>query len=192
MYHFKGAYKINNLTMKELSEKFNCTFYCDCANIPLNDRILVKKNIIESIKTERTIINKPYISIHFRNTDRKNDINTFYDKIDKLILNTNINCIYLATDDKNAYDLFKNKYPKINFIRDFIPLNKKEGEAMHFGNNRDVCNKLTFDLLIDMYQIIKSDYFIQSEESGVSKNIVYFLRRKKNFFNEDINIKEII
>lgn len=52
---------------------------------------------------------------------------------------------------------------------------------MHFGNNRDVCNKLTFDLLIDMYQIIKSDYFIQSEESGVSKNIVYFLRRKKIF-----------
>jgi hypothetical protein len=134
----------------------------------------VKPEILDLIK-KNNIENK-YIGIHFRNSDRINNINDYIKTI-----NTYHNItIYLATDDSTAYDIILKNTLDNNIIQFTKPIDCN-GNPIHFSN---VCKReLVLNLLTDMYFLINSTTFIPSHESLISRLILYIRKTGKNIFN---------
>lgn len=146
-----------------------------------------KSSIIKYIKCNDKIktklkdykINKKYIGIHFRNTDRNNCINNFIDKVKKLDNKFKNYKIYIATDDIKALDIFKNKLKDYDIFYYFEPYDAK-GENIHF-NDPDK-DKVIMSILVDMYMLYYSDIFIDSPNSLVSKLVNYMRLSKESIF----------
>lgn len=118
-----------------------------------------------------------YISVHFRNTDKKNDINILLKKIRIVTKISKIKKLYLATDDSNAYTIIKTNFPKINILRHTIPLpNVFNLHKSKFENKLESC-------FIDIYNIINSEYFIPCVNSGLSRFIIDMILFKDNIFD---------
>ena len=133
--------------------------------------IRVNKNIYNMLKILYNSIHNCDIGIHFRNTDRKNNINEFISRIKKY----NKKTIYLATDDYNALRNFKDRLLDYNIITLTTPYNAY-GKNIHYNNdNKD---ELIMNILIDMYILLKLDIFIHSSNSQISKLILHM--RKSN------------
>jgi len=132
---------------------------------------------------------KPYISVHFRNTDMKNSINVFIKKIRKASKKYKIKNIFIATDDFFAFDSFKHFLPKLNFFR-ICNIPNCNGKNMHYHfQNKDELIKNT---LKDLYMIIKSKYFIPSINSGISKWLIHQQNDVENrLFDDDYNFEVI-
>ena len=156
-------------------------------NLRLHNEILyqVFDYTIETIKK----YNK-YISVHFRNTDMTNDISIFIKKIDNTSKLYKINDIFIATDDYKAYDNFKLALPHLNLFRLTEPENLY-GKNIHYHSIDK--HKQLMNILIDIYMIIKSDYFIPSINSGVSKWIIYQKNNQYDYaiFDDDYNFQII-
>jgi len=137
--------------------------------------IQINNDIINLLNKEE-IINKKYISIHFRNTDKKNDINKFILCIKKLIKETNINILYLASDYNEAYDIILDSIPTLKIIRKTIP--KKNIINLHYSSK----NKFQeiYECIRDVYYICKSTYFIPSINSNLSETIINRIIKNKN------------
>jgi hypothetical protein len=138
--------------------------------------------LIDSIKkllSEETLISEPYISVHFRNTDLKNNHSHFLQKIKKQIDNTQINTVYLASDDYDMYDHIINQHPDIRLVRYTIP--PKNIFNLHlFGKDRF---KQIYESIRDIYMIMKSTYFIPSYNSGFSQWIIAMINSGDNIFD---------
>ena len=94
----------------------------------------IKTEILYEIfdNTIETINNfKPYISVHFRNTDMKNSINNFIKQIRKTSKKYDIKNIFIATDDFFAFDRFKDFLPKLNFFK-ICTIPNCNGKNMHY------------------------------------------------------------
>jgi len=145
-------------------------------NIRLKTNIMYK---IFDLTIDTIELYKTYISVHFRNTDMKNSIQDFINKIKITSQKFNIKNIYIATDDHYAFDIFKNSLQDLNFFRLTKP-DYYEGKNIHYHcKNR---KQIIFNILIDIYMIINSTYFIPSINSGVSKWIIH------QKYNEDYAI----
>ncbi len=143
----------------------------------------VKDSYLEKIQNENTLPKNQYISIHFRNTDKKNDINIFLKKIKKVINEKKINIIYLATDDYNFYDNFRNNFDcNIEIIQYTKPIQLNENQKNIHYCTKDK-DKLNYNTLVDMYMILNSTYFVPSINSGYSKFLCLMIQNKKNIFN---------
>lgn len=129
-------------------------------------------------------INKKFIAVHIRNTDIKNNILVFIKKIKKLTKKTKIITIYLSTDDYKAYNIIKSKIPNIDLIQ-FTKPYKTEFRNTHLYNPDKY--QQTLNYLIDMYFILKSDFFIPSNNSGMSLFAKSMRIRKTNMFNKNFN-----
>ena len=130
-----------------------------------------------------------YISVHFRNTDMKNSIDDFINKIKNTSKNFKINNIFIATDDHQAFNKFKNSLLHLNFFQLSQPENLN-GKNIHYHSTDK--HKQIMNILIDIYMIIKSDYFIPSINSGVSKWIIHQrLNKEDTIFDDDYNFKII-
>ena len=130
-----------------------------------------------------------YISVHFRNTDMTNDINKFIIKINKFSSIFNINNIYIATDDCKAFDIFKLSLKHLNLFKLTDPENFNGNNIHHHCNDK---HKLIINILIDIYMIIKSNYFIPSINSGVSRWIIHQKFNKEDaIFDDDYNFNII-
>lgn len=136
--------------------------------------IKVKPEIINIIK-EKTIIDN-YIGVHYRNTDIKTDISSIINNIKKYKYNN----IYLATDDFSAYDKIKKALPNYTIHQYCIPINSN-GMPIHYAN-KDKYN-LVLNLLIDIYFLYKSNEFVYSEHSLVSRLILEMRKEKKSIFD---------
>lgn len=134
-------------------KKYNSKDY----QIQINDSIL-KKLLQEKLITE------PYISLHFRNTDKKNNINPFIDKITSILATTKINTIYIASDFYEAYDIISKKFPRCKVIRKTIPAQGIKN--LHYSDK----NKYDeiYECIRDIYYVAHSTYFIPSINSGLS------------------------
>lgn len=152
--------------------------------------IYIKPHIMTQIK--KKIIKEPYIGIHFRNTDIKSNINDFYTKIqDAIDINPKINILFLATDNYNSIQLFKNKFSNKNIIT-FNKIKEPNVKNIHYLNKK-VLNKYNMtkkdqiiDVLIDVYLLYKSTIFIPSKKSGVSKYVIKIRdTNNPNMFNEN-------
>tara|TARA_B110000483_G_scaffold176121_1_gene208276 strand:- start:4010 stop:4861 length:852 start_codon:yes stop_codon:yes gene_type:complete len=132
---------------------------------------------------------KPYISVHFRNTDMKNSINDFIKKIRKTSKKYKTKNIFIATDDFFAFDSFKEFLPKLNFFK-ICTIPNCNGKNMHYHfQDKDLLIKNT---LKDLYMIIKSNYFIPSINSGISKWLIHQQNDIENqLFDDDYNFEVI-
>lgn len=151
--------------------------------------IYIRPKIIKQIK--KKIIKESYIGIHFRNTDKKSNINDFYTKIqDALDINPYINILFLATDDYHSIQLFKNKFSTQRLIT-FNKIKEPNIRNIHYLNKK-VLNKYNMskkdqiiDVLIDVFLLYKSTIFIPSG-SGVSKYVSKIRdTNNPNMFNEN-------
>ena len=162
--------------------------YCGYGGNYINPNIKVNLFFKNYIKNElNNKYNYNYISIQYRNTDKKNNPISIVNKINqhlKKINRNKIKNIFLATDDSKAKLTFKKLLPDFNIFQVCI-IDNFNGKCIHY-NTKDK-NKLNIDLLKDIYMILNSKYFIPSINSGVSKWIVQMINEKNNIF--DINSK---
>ena len=150
------------------------------------NHVRINKEIKDTIVSKK--INIPYIGVHFRNTDIKNNINNFFKEIhDNLLQNKHINTIYIATDDYYAIDKFKNKFKDYKITNySNIPHADKN---IHYIDNRnlekyDITKKQQIiDVLTDIYLLYKSNIFIKSKNSGLSN---FVDKLKKSDVNNNI------
>ena len=141
-------------------------------NIKVNPYIFNKLNLEEKI-------NEKYLSIHYRNTDMKHDINRFIIRARAVFNKTNIKILYLASDDNSAFNIFKSNFPDIKIIRKTIPDNTKKGGLHYISEDKD---KQMYECLRDVYYILHSYIFIPSPYSAFSKNIMYMVCSKDSIF----------
>lgn len=144
-----------------------------------------KSLILKHIKCNDEIINKlknykidnKYIGVHFRNTDRSNNINHFINNIRK---HNKEYKVYIATDDYKAINIFKKELKEYEIIMFSIPYDAN-GENIHYNNpNKD---EVIMNMLIDMYVLLNSTIFIPSENSLVSRLIIYMRNEKIDIFS---------
>lgn len=177
-----------NIT-KNLEERIysnnNFVFYSGNMVYNKNDKLFqgyydlhVKDDIYYKLKKE--ILPSKYISLHFRNTDIKNDINFFINKIKDI--KTDIKDIYLASDDFNAFSKLKEDLPNFNIIRKTVP--DKNIINLHYSHNNKY--EEIYDCLRDIYLILNSEYFIPSINSGLSKMIIKMINNH-NYIFPDFN-----
>ena len=194
--NFSDQFYINNNKLKysdtyDIIPKDNITYNIIPKKIIRHDSIwnLDIKNIIEKIKLEKNLIKEYYISVHYRNTDIKNNFDKYIKKIKKIIKISNIKIIYLATDDYYAYDKFIKNVTNIKIIQYSVPPQLLcKGKNIHY-NMKDKY-LLVFNCLVDMYMILNSTIFIPSYNSGLSSWLIQMINNKKNIF--DIKSQSII
>jgi hypothetical protein len=149
--------------------------YWHLPNLKINPTILTK------LSTETKIV-EPYISVHFRNTDIKNKLNNYIKKINIIVKKTNINTIFLATDDANALTNFKKQLPNLNIIQLTTP--KPNVKNQHYSSiSKEDCYKEIYGTIRDIYFIFQSKYFIPSNNSGLSRFIIMQNKKEQNIFD---------
>ena len=135
------------------------------------------KSIIIPLESDTLTIprlTEKYIGVHFRNTDRVNNINEYINKINKYSNQT----IYIATDDCTAFDRFTNANKDNTLIQFTKPYNAG-GKPIHMNDPNKY--ELVMNILIDMYILLKADIFISSPSSLVSK-LVEHMRNNTNIY----------
>ena len=147
-------------------------------NSYITSGIISNNSVYNQLKNEDKIT-EPYLSIHFRNTDMKHNIDKFISIAKTVINKTSIKTIYLASDDNLAYETFKKNIPDINIIRKTIPDNSKEGGIHYVAEDK---NKQMYECLRDIYYILHSAIFIPSQKSAYSRSIINMIRNKKYIF----------
>jgi hypothetical protein len=136
----------------------------------------VKESIIKIIKDRDTMNLKNYIGVHFRNTDISNDIRRIISSVSKYKDNK---MIYLATDDSTCYDSINNSIKNINLIQYTKPFNGN-GKPIHITSPNKY--EIIINILIDIYYLLHSDEFIESNESLVSRLVKLMRSEKRNIF----------
>lgn len=126
------------------------------------------------IMYKRALLENNYISVHIRRTDHiqlaksnncySDDIN-FINFIDIEKENRNI---YIATDNKNSFNKFKNIY--------------KEKVKIDYHNTNDLAKRHTTlkDAIIDLYMCVYSLHFMGSGWSSFTDLIIDLRKNKKN------------
>ena len=141
----------------------------------------VNQTILEKLNNEKKII-EPYISIHFRNTDIKNKLKRFTNKIKIIVKRTNIKTVFLATDNAKTLNSMKKLLPKLKIIQLSKP--KLNVKNQHYASiNKEECYNQIYDTLRDLYFKFQSKYFIPSRNSGLSRFIMMQIKKKENIFD---------
>jgi hypothetical protein len=143
----------------------------------IDKRLKVNNQIMEKLKKEESI-NEPYIAVHFRNTDRKNDIFQFIERIKKASIKQNIKLLYVASDDFYAFEIMKKHLIGMRLIRKVIP--QKDVRNIHYHTADKY--KQIYESLLDVYFILQSNFFIPSYNSGYSKGIINMLENNNYLF----------
>lgn len=191
-----GNYYIKGINISSLQKQnySNIVMYCGCGNFSFEiSNITIKPsiyNLIQNLVLERTnsefldiLKSNNFISIHYRNTDMKHDINVFINPILKQLKNKNTNHIFLATDDPNAKEAFQDKLLCENCnikVHTICQINDYNGQNLHYHEPDK--HKLIIDLFIDIFIIMHSSFFFPSFLSSVSKLIVSCIKRKLTIF----------
>lgn len=141
----------------------------------------VNQIILNKLRNEKKII-EPYISIHFRNTDIKNKLIIFINKIEIIVKEKNIKTIFLATDDSEALNIIKKTLPNLKIIQLAIP--KPNVKNQHYScTSKEENYKQIYETIRDLYFIFQSNFFIPSPNSGLSRFIIMQISKKNNIFN---------
>ena len=129
------------------------------STINIYDKLILKPYLKDEIKKRMNILENDYISVHIRRTDHLKAIEISTDEIFIDFLdNFEDKNIYIATDNKKTYDIFKKRYNeriKINY--------HEESESLRKTSLKDA--------IIDMYMCINSNNFMGSYYSSFSEFI---------------------
>jgi len=117
--------------------------------------LILNDYVIDSIKIRYTMIDKPYTSIHIRNTDYKTDYIAFSTQNNNTILEDNI---FLATDSKEALVYFKNLKTN-DKLYTFIKTLNNNNYPIHRVNNNNTGN-VFIDTICDVILLALADKFV--------------------------------
>jgi len=132
--------------------------------------------IMEKLRNEPKI-DRQFISVHFRNTNIKNNIKKKVNKVRDIVRQTKIRLVYIASDDCNALDNFKRFLPHVNFIG--------------YTNNSNDKWRQIYDCLKDIYFILQSEIFIPSFNSSLSRMINAMIESNENLFDLPTKTKSL-
>ena len=162
-YENNKSYKGNgNRCHKNSNVSFKLSF--------IKDKKYIKKYNIKLYKnldeTNGNLDNIKYISIHFRNTDKKTPIPQHINKIKSKINKYKVNNIYLATDDYKFYDILKQNIKNCDIY--MYTIIKEKVYNLHY--NRSIFSKgeNLFRGLLDIYMLQKGIEFIGNNDSNFS------------------------
>ena len=141
--------------------------------LPNYDKLKLKLEIKLIISERINLLNNNYIAVHIRRTDHidyARKINKYTnDDVFINFINENLNDknLYIATDNKETYDNFKNKY------------NNKVKFEYHetFNNLRHTTLK---DSIIDLFMCVYAQKFIGTSDSSFSILITNLRKLKKD------------
>lgn len=182
LYYFKG----HKVSVPDYSfNNDDIIMYCGNSSDVLN---CIKVNPVAFNRVFKKKVVGTYMTVHYRNTDIKNNINKFIENINKVGREHRIKCVYVATDDAKAFSKIESSVDKnIRVMRKTIP-DDNNGTNIHYGSKDKL--KVIDNCLIDIYNILNSTVFIPSTNSGLSKWIINMIKSKEDIF--DIKSKCII
>lgn len=125
--------------------------------------------VLDVYKSRRKQLPKKYIGIHIRNTDHKSDVPKFIDTYKTALVG---HIIFLASDNKNTIDEFKELYGK-NVIT-FANIVDNGGKPIHDGFYRTKMESKEYniDTFVDILLLASAtEYYYSSETSWFSKNV---------------------
>lgn len=149
--------------------------------------INVCEPIFNRIKDENKI-DKRYLSLHFRNTDIKNDNKLFIKNIKKTLSDFKIDTIYVASDDSQFYIQIFEEFKDVNIIQKTFP-NKN---ILNLQTTHPDKYKQQYECLQDVYNILNSEVFIPSINSSMSRSIIHMIENNYSIFPELISRAKII
>jgi len=179
--NFTHFYRINNIDIRHSLDLYN---YDEKLRVYAGPGSFSKQHIVHFLKVKPEIVNMikelklidgDYCGVHFRNTDRKNNIELFIKKIK----NYPSKKIYLATDDGTAYDTMVNALPNHIIVHYTNPINMN-GKPIHYMESNKY--NLIISLLVDMYYLTKSKDFVESPSSLVSRLVKHMREKNKNIY----------
>lgn len=149
--------------------------------------INVCEQIFNRIKDENKI-DKRYLSVHFRNTDIKNDNKLFIKNIKKALSDFKIDTIYVASDDSQFYIQIFEEFKDVNIIQKTFP--NKNILNLHCTHADKY--KQQYECLQDVYNILNSEVFIPSINSSMSRSIIHMIKNNHSIFPGLISRTKII
>ena len=141
------------------------------------NELIVNDDIIERLKSEPEIKGR-YIAVHFRNTDIRSNLGRQVSQINQIRKATQINTLYLSSDDCDALSKYKEVLPDMDIIMYSNP--PKVEINIHYGSPDK--SKQIYEVLRDCYFILKSDFFVPCTTSGLSRMLITMLEKNKNMF----------
>ena len=112
---------------------------------------------------------KKYTGIHFRNTDKSNNINNYINNIKENSV------IYIGTDNTLSLNIFKDYYPNKNIISYSLENENKKPLHKIYKNK----NKIILNTIIDIYILSKSDTFYGSPNSLLTR-LIHNIKENNN------------
>jgi hypothetical protein len=164
-----------NITDVDWNTTDDVIIYAGCGRDMHFETIKVVPAIREKLDKEPKV-ERPYISGHFRNTDIRNNIQTFIHTLKKTVQQTGIQTFYLATDDSTARDQIATELPHLTIIQYVFP--PPNIRNLHY--TKDTYTQV-YECLRDFYFILRSDVFIPSK-SGMSELLIEMRTFKYTFF----------
>lgn len=111
-----------------------------------------------------------YVGVHIRNTDYISNVPDFIKMHEKQFAEK---ALFIATDNVNSLELFKEKYSSNVFSFTHIPDNS--GNPLHEGSNRtkEESRKYNIDTFVDLLLLgTANEYYYSCKESGFSLAVV--------------------
>ena len=129
---------------------------------------ITKKKL--KIDLDRLNVKTDFIAVHFRGTDYRFNLRnhptfvneeSYFKKIDDLLLEHKDYPIFLATDDENSLEKFKQKYKnKLIYFKDTVRSSSKSLSVFE-SNSRDYHNYLSgYEVIRDTEMMSKAKYFV--------------------------------
>ncbi|MBC9032789.1 hypothetical protein IAG41_10335 [Sphingomonas sp. JC676] len=135
------------------------------------------------------------IGVHVRYMDRRTSIHDFLKHLDKLHAKRPDAAIFLATDNKEAENLIRGRYPRVVTTPKWFP---EGGISMHQNPECPDRTNNAVEALIDMYLLAECDYLIFPGSSTFSKiaSLISKMPRAKMIdierYNPRIRLKKLI
>lgn len=171
-----GYNKHNNNYELNFKKDLNVVYGCQPKITP--KLIKVNDEYFDKIKSNNPPINEKFIAVHFRNTDKKNDIKQLYMRVEKAVTKHNIHTLYLATDDSEAKIKLQKRFPQLKLIQKVNPPSNVKN--IHY--NHPCPETQMFESIQDLYNIFTSDVFIPSKNSAFSNCPEDMIRRGYTLF----------
>lgn len=175
---FHDYYKGIDLSVIDKSELNNEVIILCIYTPGFNANIKISEEIMNRLEKEEKI-EKPFMSLHYRNSDMKHDIEPFLDKISYITKNYKFETLYLASDDLSSHDKIKERFPSLEIVRKSLPPEEMKEEWSEYAEDKD---KQLYEFLRDVYFILNSVLFIPSPKSSVSRGIIQMIQEKKFIF----------
>jgi len=135
------------------------------------------KIVVDAYKKTRARLPKSYVSVHIRNTDYESNVAEFMEKHSSELENK---AIFLASDNKQTIDQFKERYGANLYSFAFIPDNGGKPIHENYVRTKEESKKYNTETLVDILLLAAADeYYYSNAQSGFSKTVTELRNDKR-------------